>query len=217
MTRIELDRVSMSYGAQSSPDRVTVFEGLSASITTPIFVTLVGPNGCGKSTLLNLMAGVAEPDSGLIRIVTGSGNAPRIGYAWQDYRSSLLSWFDVGDNLALPLRITGMPRAKRRSLAEAAVRDFGVSIDCETPIYTLSGGQQQLVSVLRSTIGSPDLLLMDEPTSALDQQNSWLTAFHIEEVWMRRKVPAVMVSLLILTRASLWRMRSGLWANGAGA
>jgi NitT/TauT family transport system ATP-binding protein len=193
MTKISLKNVTKSYPSASGDSKV-VLSNLSLDISDSLFITIIGPNGCGKTTLLNLIAGIIKPDSGIIEIQSQNGASPSVGYVWQDYRASLLPWLDVADNIAFPLRIHGKSREERRAVAKQILSEFNSSIDHRQKIYQLSGGQQQLVSILRSAVSNPDLLLYDEPLSALDQPTSWSMAFRIEQVWMSHKVPAVFVS-----------------------
>jgi len=193
MTKISLTDVSKSYPSPAGGSKA-VLSSLSLEIPNPLFTTIIGPNGCGKTTLLNLIAGIVKPDSGIVRIESVNGFNPRVGYVWQDYRASLLPWLDVAENIALPLRIQGVSRDTRREVAKQILSEFNSSIDINQKIYQLSGGQQQLVSILRSAVAKPDMLLYDEPLSALDQPTSWSMAFRIEQVWMARKVPAIFVS-----------------------
>jgi len=193
MTKIRLESVAKSYPSPLGGSNV-VFSDLSLEISDSLFITIIGPNGCGKTTLLNLIAGIVKPDSGTITIETQNIEKPRVGYVWQDYRASLLPWLDVAENISFPLRIQGINRTERREIARRILSDFNTSINIRQKIHQLSGGQQQLVSILRSSVSQPDILLFDEPLSALDQPTSWTMAFRIEQVWMSRKVPAIFVS-----------------------
>lgn len=171
-----------------------VLKDLSISFSAGRFTTIVGPNGCGKTTLLNSIAGLVQPDSGSVSIETESGAPPTIGYVWQDYRASLLPWMNVVDNIALPLRIRGMDRSERRAVGRDLLKSFSSEIKSSDRVYNLSGGQQQLVCLLRSFVARPDVLLLDEPLSALDQFTRWTMAFRIEEFWMKKPIPAIFIS-----------------------
>lgn len=193
MNRVFLNRVTKSFPVESGETKV-VIRDLSLEILAGRFTTIVGPNGCGKTTLLNLVAGLLAQDSGEIGIQTAHGGSPQIGYVWQDYRASLLPWFSVQENITFPLRLRGVPRKERRQVAQEALSGFSTDIDLGVPVYRLSGGQQQLVCLLRSTVANPDILLLDEPLSALDQCARWTMAFRIERFWMEHPMPALFVS-----------------------
>lgn len=171
-----------------------VIPDLSLDVTSGSFATLVGPNGCGKSTLLNLIAGLMPMDAGTITIDGLNKRQPQIGYVRQDYRASLLPWLSVAENIAFPLRIRGIQRNERRAAAVELVSAFLPSVDPRVRCYDLSGGQQQLVNLLRCAIAQPDVYLLDEPFSALDQERRWATALYVEKLWTERRVPTIFVS-----------------------
>lgn len=141
---------------------------LSFSIEEGSFVSIVGPFGCGKSTLLELIAGIREKYAGSIKI---KGQDPqmarlerKIGYVFQ--RPTLLPWRDVIQNIELPLEIAGVKDEKRvRGLLEM----IGLGRFASRKPYELSEGMQQLVSIIRSLVLDPDILLLDEPFSSIDE------------------------------------------------
>lgn len=193
MTKIYLKHITKSFKSSNGNSKLIISD-LNLEISSSMFITIIGPNGCGKTTLLNIIAGIIKPDDGMVKIETDSGKNPIIGYVWQDYRASLLPWLDVADNISFPLRILGRKRKERREMAFKILSDFNTSFSPNQKIYQLSGGQQQLVCILRSAISRPDIFLFDEPLSALDQPTSWSMAFHIEKIWMEQKVPMIFVS-----------------------
>jgi NitT/TauT family transport system ATP-binding protein len=192
MTRIFLDRVSKSF--EGDDGTTSVLSDLTMDISSPSFTVVIGPNGCGKTTLLSLMAGVEQPDSGSVSITVDHPGRPQVGYVWQDYRASLLPWLSVGENISYPLYLSGRGRRDRRGVATKVLNEFLPGIGVDQACYELSGGQQQLVSLLRSIVTTPDFLLFDEPLSALDQPSKWTIAFRIERIWMDQQVPAIFVS-----------------------
>ena len=181
---IKLKNISKSFGSIVLPD-------FTFDIEDGRFYTIVGPNGCGKSTLLNIIAGTLERDGGeIIRSKQGL----RTGYVWQDYRSSLLPWLSISENISFPLNIQGAPVKDREEAVRSLIEDFGIEIDLKEKIYNLSGGQQQLVCILRALLIEPDLLLLDEPFSALDQYKIWHVGFELEKMWLKQKSSVLFVS-----------------------
>jgi NitT/TauT family transport system ATP-binding protein len=93
------------------PGPVTALDVIDLHIAPGEFVAILGPSGCGKSTLLRIIAGLDKPDSGSVQAGSG-GNAHRhIGYVFQD--AYLLPWRNALNNVALPLELSGVPRAER--------------------------------------------------------------------------------------------------------
>lgn len=193
MTTIQLKDVSKVFRLADGTT-LQALDKLSLTLDRPKIFALVGPNGAGKSTALNIIAGLLQPDAGSIEIVTQNHHRPHIGYVWQNYRASLLPWANAAENVAFGAKLQGVPRDVREGSAINLLRQFAPTINPRQKCYELSGGQQQLLSVLRSFAVRPDVLLADEPTSALDPQARWSMIFQIEKVWMSNPVPTLYVS-----------------------
>lgn len=193
MTTIQITNVCKSYRVIGSSSK-QVLKNVNLSIASNDILSLVGPNGCGKTTLLNVIAGLIKPDSGEIRYEPQQNFTRRVGYVWQDYRASLLPWLDAAENVAFPLRAHGMPKSERREIAIGLLTQFLPGVAPQSKCYELSGGQQQVLCLLRSSIGNPEVLLMDEPFAALDQQRNWNLAAFVEKLWAQNQVPTVFVS-----------------------
>jgi NitT/TauT family transport system ATP-binding protein len=180
----------------SLPDNTVrnVLRDVSLELDGKRFTSLIGPNGCGKSTLLGVIAGITPADSGLVKCSNLKNNQPRVGYVWQDYRASLLPWVSAAENVAFPLRLHGQNKEGRISAAGEMMREFMPGVDPQKPCYQLSGGQQQMLCLLRSAIAHPDVLLFDEPFSALDQNRRWAMTTYVERIWQATRAPALFVS-----------------------
>ncbi|MHB1134405.1 MAG: ABC transporter ATP-binding protein [Chloroflexota bacterium] len=129
---------------------------------------IIGPSGCGKTTLLYLLAGLRRPRHGQV-LVGGqplAGPRPQTGLILQDY--GLLPWLSARDNIALGLRLRGLPRAKVAATVELWLERLGLREAAERYPAQLSGGQRQRVAIARTLALEPDVLLMDEPFSSLD-------------------------------------------------
>ncbi len=155
-------------------------DGADFSIHPGEVVAVMGPSGSGKSTLLHCLAGIVRPDSGSVRFdgreMSDMGDAERsalrrgeFGFVFQF--GQLVPELTCVENVALPLRLTGVKRkaAEARALEwmeRLEVADVGAKRPGQ-----VSGGQGQRVAVARSLVTSPRVLFADEPTGALDSLN----------------------------------------------
>jgi NitT/TauT family transport system ATP-binding protein len=147
---------------------VEALRDVSLTIGAGDFVALLGPSGCGKSTLLRLIAGLDQPDSGALTWQEGHAPGPGgIGFVFQD--ATLLPWASTLDNVYLPLRLRGVPRARAIGDIGAALDRVGLAGFERARPAQLSGGMRMRVSIARALVTRPAVLLMDEPFAALDE------------------------------------------------
>jgi len=160
--------VSLQGVGKIFPNGVAALENLTLNIRAGEFISLLGPSGCGKSTALRILAGLSEPSRGT---VVWQGGRPQgkhaIGFVFQE--PTLMPWATVFDNVFLPLRLAGQPRAAVATrvmdmLSRVGLGDFAMAYPRE-----LSGGMKMRVSIARALVTDPSLLLMDEPFAALDE------------------------------------------------
>jgi NitT/TauT family transport system ATP-binding protein len=143
--------------------------GIDLTVHKGSFVCVVGPSGCGKSTILHVCSGLLKISGGQFRYLGkewGGDLHPGIGYVTQ--RETLLPWKTVLGNIALPLKIKGVPRAQRRAKAADMAASVGLGDWLNRYPRELSGGMRQRVQLARTLVTDPTLLLMDEPFGALD-------------------------------------------------
>ncbi|RWJ05706.1 ABC transporter ATP-binding protein [Mesorhizobium sp.] len=136
------------------------------------FFSIIGPSGSGKTTLLGLTAGFVAASEGHIKIggVSIEGVPPfkrNIGMVFQNY--SLFPHKTVGQNIAFPLQMRGIPKRDIATRVENALRLVRLENVANRHPNALSGGQQQRVALARASVYNPSLLVMDEPLSALDK------------------------------------------------
>lgn len=145
-----------------------VYSGFDLDVRRGDILAIFGPNGCGKSTFINMAAGLLPMDGGRILFAGREVREVRIGYVFQNYREALFPWMRAADNIRYPLRRLGLGRAAIEARLEKLKAEFRIRFDLARYPYELSGGQQQLVSVMRALAVEPEVLFLDEPFSALD-------------------------------------------------
>ena len=146
---LELKNVSLSYGD------LRVLRGVSLRLDPGERIAVMGPSGCGKTSLLRVIAGLQSPDSGTVE-----RTAQQLSFVFQEPR--LLPWLTAEENVRLVL-----PDAHQDEDA-AWLSRFGLGDAAGKLPAELSGGMQQLVSLARALVCTPDFLLLDEPFKALD-------------------------------------------------
>ena len=170
-------------------DLLTVLDDMTLRIEENELTCIVGPSGCGKSTLLNLVAGLSPVDAGRVefrgRRVTSVNTD--VGYITQD--SNLLPWFTVLENILLPLEIrkVGKTSAQRRSLALEWIELVGLGGFAHHYPHQLSGGMQKRVSIARTLVYDPDVILMDEPFGPLDAITKMVLQNLLLRLWQERQ------------------------------
>jgi NitT/TauT family transport system ATP-binding protein len=158
------------------------------------FTTIFGPNGCGKSTLINMMSGLVPFDRGSVQIGGKDFRSARIGYVFQNYRDSLFPWMRALENIEYPLKVRGVSRAAQRERVDQLLAAFEIKLDLKRRTYELSGGQQQLVAILRALVADPEVLFLDEPFSALDYEMTLYIRDKLQQVFMETGLTTVLVS-----------------------
>ena len=159
------------------------------------FVSVVGPSGCGKSTLLRVIAGLQRPTAGTVQIGDDDSSEYRrqTGFVFQ--QPTLLPWRRLLDNIALPLELRGMSREKRRDEARRVCELVGLSVDDEAKLpRMLSGGMRMRVSLARTLVTHPKVMLLDEPLAAIDDILRNQLLVELAELWRQGKWTTVLVT-----------------------
>jgi NitT/TauT family transport system ATP-binding protein len=175
------------------PDAV-IYENFDLDLPRGKLISVFGPNGCGKSTLINMIAGLFPRDAGEVLFDGKPLKDIKFGYVFQNYREALFPWLHAFDNIAYPLKLMGLPKAERARRVEQLVAHLEVKIDLNLYPYQLSGGQQQLVSIMRALVVEPEILFLDEPFSALDYEMTLFMRAQLQRIFMETATTTVLVS-----------------------
>jgi NitT/TauT family transport system ATP-binding protein len=172
----------------------TVYDNFDFDIPRGKLMSVFGPNGCGKSTLINMIAGLFPVDAGEILFDGQPISKLRFGYVFQNYREALFPWLRAFDNIAYPLKLMGVTKPESAARVDRLVANLGVKIDLRLYPYQLSGGQQQLVSIMRALIVEPEILFLDEPFSALDYEMTLFMREQLQRIFVETATTTVLVS-----------------------
>src|SRR3982751_5041975 len=172
--------VSLRGVTKTYDNGVLALGPLDLAVRKGEFISLLGPSGCGKSTALRLIAELSAPSSGIVRLARREGGAQSghvqpghiqpghgIGFVFQE--PTLMPWTSARENVRLPLKLAGVPKAEARARADQALASVGLGDFADAFPRELSGGMKMRVSLARALVTDPDVLLMDEPFAALDE------------------------------------------------
>ena len=172
----------------------TIYEDFTIDLPLGKFVSIFGPNGCGKSTLINMISGLMPMDAGEALYDGQTIRETRISYVFQNYREALFPWLRAIENIHYPLKVLGVDKKERDRRVEKLLANFDVPFELDGYPYTLSGGQQQTVSILRALVTEPEVLFLDEPFSALDYEMTLFMRERLQNIFMKMKTTMLLVS-----------------------
>lgn len=169
MSVVRLQRVSKCFMRRDGA-QLEVLRDINLDVEPRSVTALVGASGSGKSTLLNIIAGLIQPDQGIVFL-----NDVRSS-EFQDWRSMtymfqedrLFPWRTTAQNVGFGLEATDIPRAERRDRVRQTLELVGLENFADAYPHELSGGMRSRAALGRSLVTEPTILLMDEPFSKLD-------------------------------------------------
>jgi len=192
----------------------TAVDQICFSIRHNEFFSLLGPSGCGKSTTLRCIAGLEDPDGGLIeiggrRVFDADTNIPPnkrlLGMVFQNY--AIWPHMTVYENISYPLRIAKKDSSEIQKTVTRVMETLGIGTLGHRKPHELSGGQQQRVALGRSLAMEPNLLLLDEPLSNLDAKLREEMRVELKTIQERTGTPILYVTHDQWRR---WPCRTGL-------
>ena len=181
---------------QTDGGAIEAVRNLTFDLRAGELACLVGPSGSGKTTLLKCISGLMAPTEGEVLLdgTKVSGPPKKMAVVFQEYGRSLFPWMRVRENVELPLKNQGVPKAERDLLVDEALEAVGLSHVPKSYPWQLSGGMQQRVAIARAVAYQPEVLLMDEPFAAVDAQTRADLEDLIRTVWKKLGVTVLFVT-----------------------
>ncbi len=213
-TILEVRDVSLDY--ESRTGKIRALDSISFTINEGDFVCVLGPSGCGKSTLLKLIAGFEKATKGelLLEGKKIDGIDCHRGVVFQ--KDNLFEWFSVRNNINYGPRMRGgMSKAEIDRKTDEMLAMIGLTEFADKKVYELSGGMRQRVSIARTLINKPEILLMDEPFSALDALTREQLQDGLRDLWISQKNTIFFIThdideaMLLGTRVMVMSSRPG--------
>ena len=197
---VAFEGVGKTYHASTGP--VHALQDISLSIPAGSIFGIIGRSGAGKSSLLRTINRLEQPTEGRVLVDgTDIGTLPeaqlvtlrrRIGMIFQHF--NLLSAKTVWDNVALPLRVAGVPKAEIHQRVTELLDLVGLQGKHHTRPQRLSGGQKQRVGIARALVHRPEILLCDEATSALDPETTQAILALLRDINRRLGITVILIT-----------------------
>jgi phospholipid/cholesterol/gamma-HCH transport system ATP-binding protein len=195
---VEISRLNKSF------DDHAVLNDISIVVSKGENLAVLGKSGVGKSVLIKCIAGLIEPDAGIIKLFGSDINTvdrkelarlrKKIGFLFQG--AALFDSMSVRENLEFPLRtLTQKPSPQEtEDLVMNALADVGLSEAIDKMPSELSGGMRKRLGLARSLIQQPEIMLYDEPTTGLDPVTSREISRLILEVQKTKKTSSIIIT-----------------------
>src|SRR5215467_6447002 len=190
---ISIERVAKVFG-EDTDNPFRALKEVTVDIEAGEFVSVVGPSGCGKSTLMLMVAGLLRRSRGDITIAGESVLKPvtDVGIAFQDHL--LLDFRTALSNVTLHADIRKLPKKQIEARAKELFEQLRLTQAMDKYPRQLSGGMRQRVSLIRTLVHDPSLLLMDEPFGALDALTRLQVRMDLEALWLRRRPTVLFIT-----------------------
>jgi NitT/TauT family transport system ATP-binding protein len=190
---VRINRVAKIFG-EDTDNPFRALKEVTVDIEAGEFVSVVGPSGCGKSTLMLMVAGLLGRSRGDIAIAGQPVTKPitDVGIAFQDHL--LLDFRTALSNVTLHADIRKLPKKKIEARAKELFAQLQLTNAMDKYPRQLSGGMRQRVSLIRTLVHDPSLLLLDEPFGALDALTRLQVRTDLEALWLRRRQTVLFIT-----------------------
>ena len=175
---LQTDQLVKIYGGRA------VVNGVDINVRRGEIVGLLGPNGAGKTTSFYMIVGLVRPNSG--RVIFDGQDVTRMpmfkrarsGMGYLPQEESIFRKLTVEQNIMAILETTDMPKVQRKARCEELLNQFGIEHIAKNTALTLSGGEKRRLTIARSLVTNPSLLMLDEPFSGVDP----IAVFDVQQI-----------------------------------
>ena len=177
-TLLQTDKLVKVYGGRA------VVNGVDINVRRGEVVGLLGPNGAGKTTSFYMIVGLVRPNSGRVlfdgKDVTGMPmfKRARSGMGYLPQEESVFRKLTVEQNIMAILETTKLSKSERKARCEELLHQFGIEHIAKNTALTLSGGEKRRLTIARSLVTNPSLLMLDEPFSGVDP----IAVFDVQQI-----------------------------------
>jgi ABC-type lipoprotein export system ATPase subunit len=205
MSFIEIRDLIKIYHTKETNVRVPALRGIELDVKEGEFISIIGPSGSGKTTLLLVLAGMASPSAGYIRVgdvrLDQFSEEDRslyrrfkVGTLWQIPNRNLIWEISILENVQIPMRLLGIPREERVKRSFELLTEVGLERRIHHRPSQLSGGEVQRAGLACALAHQPYLLLADEPTGELDSKTAGELLRYFQHLNETHGITAVMVT-----------------------
>lgn len=189
--KLEINHVKKVF--QIKDKKLEVLSDINITIQDGEFISIVGASGCGKSTLLRMIAGLETPTSGEIRIGGKKIEKPSVNVGMIFQESRLFPWISVEKNIEFGIH-ERISQEEKDELVRQHIELVGLKAFEKALPKQLSGGMQQRVSIARTLINNPSVLLLDEPFGALDALTRINMQNEVLKIWEQEKTTMILIT-----------------------
>ena len=189
---LEVKNIGKKY--QNKEGEILALKNVNFRVKKGEFVSIIGPSGCGKSTLLSIIAGLEEKTTGEIYIEGEkvNGISSKIGYMLQ--RDCLLEWRNILSNTMFGLEVKGKKDNVDKEYVLELLKKYNLYEFKDKYPSELSGGMRKRISLARTIIVDPEIMLYDEPTTGLDPVTSHEISLLINEIQEKYKTSSIIIT-----------------------
>lgn len=188
---LKINHVKKEFAIENGT--IEVIKDIDLEIKSGEFISIVGASGCGKSTLIRIIAGLEQATQGEVLIGEDKITGPSVKTGMIFQESRLFPWLSVEKNIEFGIH-KKIGKEEKQKLIQKYIDTVGLTGFEKALPSQLSGGMQQRVSIARTLINKPAVLLLDEPFGALDALTRINMQNEILDIWEKEKTTMILIT-----------------------